>query len=122
MYYEMMTEPPTPGTPLESLMLMVWRGRQDIELQKTRAVVQATLAASSNAGEESNKNLRDSWQDLLDEMFPFQRGQRKGADQRAMEYLKQEVARGPLRVIPLQPVGKGRSKLRTQYQKRERRR
>jgi len=99
-------------------MLMVWRARQDIELQKTRAVVQSVLAAASDAGEESNKNLRDSWQDLLDEMFPFQKGKRRSADQRAMDYLKREVARGPLRVIPLQPVGRARSKLRTQYQRR----
>jgi len=117
MMFEMLTEPPAPGTPLESLMLLVWRARQDIELQKTRAIVQSTLAAASDA-DEGNKQLKEVWQDLLDEMFPFQRGSRKKGDQTAMDFLKREIAKGPLRVTPLQPVGKGRSKLRAQHDRR----
>ena len=121
MLYEMLSEPPAPGTPLESLMLLVWRTRQDVELQKTRAIVQAVLAAAADSGESANKQLKESWQDLLDEMFPFQKGSRKHADQTAMDFLKREVAKGPLRVLPLQPVGRARSKLRAQHEKRERR-
>jgi len=121
MYYEMLTEPPAPGTPLESLMLLVWRARQDIELQKTRAIVQSVIAAASE-GEEANKNLKEAWQDLLDEIYPFQKGHRKSADSAAMEFLRREVARGPMKVFPLQPVGRVKSKMRTQYQKREKRR
>lgn len=113
-----MTEPPAPGTPLESLMILVWRARQDIELQKTRSMVQAVLAAASEA-EEANNQLKESWQDFLDGLYPYQRGSRKRADDAAMEYLKREVAKGPLTVTPLQPIGRTRSKLKTQYYKRE---
>lgn len=122
MVYETMTEPPAPGTPLESLMLMVWRMRQDIEMQKTRSVVNAVIAAASAQGENAesaNKTLADSWQDLLDEMYPYQKGQRVKTDQAAIEFLKREAARGPLKVTPLQPVGKARSKLKTRYLQRQ---
>lgn len=121
MMYETMTEPPAPGTPLESLMLMVWRMRQDIEMQKTRAVVNAVIAASSagEAAEGANKTLNESWQDFLDDMYPFQKGQRNKTDKAAIDFLKREVAKGPLKVVPLQPIGKARSKLKTRYLRRE---
>jgi len=100
-------------------MLLVWRMRQDIEFQKTRAIVQAVIAAASENSDKSDKQLQDTWQDLLDDMYPFQRGQRKRADQSAMDVLKREVARGPLRVKPLQPVGRVQSKMKTQYLRRQ---
>jgi hypothetical protein len=111
-----MTEPPEPGSPLESLMLMVWRMRQDIELQKTRAVVQAVVAAAGE-GEEASKQLESAWNDFLDEHQPYKRGTQKRQDGGAMEYLMEEVKRGPLKVIPLQPVGQASSKLRKRHEK-----
>jgi len=98
-------------------MLLVWRMKQDIELQKTRSIVQAVVASASE-GEKANKQLQEAWQDLLDEMYPFQRGQRKRADQAAMDYLRKEVSRGPYRITPLQPVGKAQSRMRTRYMRR----
>jgi len=121
MLYEMMTEPPAPGTPLESVMLLVWRARQDIELQKTRAVVQAIMSAASDAVEEANKNFEKVWKDLLDEMYPFQKNSRHKGDTSAMAFLKREIAKGPLTVTPLQPVGRARSKLRERHERRKRR-
>jgi hypothetical protein len=121
MLYEMLDEPPAPGTPLESLMLMVWRARQDIELQKTRSIVGAIVASSAEGEniEKANKQMTDTWADLLDEMYPYQRNKREKEEQSAIKYLLQEVARGPLKVTPLQPVGQIRSKLRTKYMERE---
>jgi hypothetical protein len=86
-------------------------------MQKTRALVQATLAAAADS-EQGNKNLRESWQDYVDEMFPFQRGQRKRDDQAAIDYLKKMAAEGPLTVKPLQTLNKPKSKLKKQYIKR----
>lgn len=114
--YDLMAEPPKPGTPLESLMLLVWRMRQDIEVQKTKAIVQAIVAAASE-GEEANKTLMTAWDQYLDEVFPFKRGRRVKADQLAIEYLKREAARGPLHVVPLQPLTKAKSRLRARSRK-----
>ena len=94
-------------------MLLVWRMRTDIEVQKTKAIVQAVLAAASEGDVASaNKQVMTAWDQYLDEAYPFKRGSRINADQAAMEYLKKEAARGPLKVIPLQPLAKGRSKIR----------
>lgn len=104
-------------------MLMVWRARHDIEMQKTRSIVNAIIAAASSGenSEGANKTLSESWQDLMDEMYPYQKGQRQKTDQAAIEFLKREAERGPLKVIPLQPVGKARSKLKTRYLQRQER-
>lgn len=102
-------------------MLLVWRMRQDIEFQKTRVMVNATLASAAQGDmiESANKQLQEAWQDYLDEVYPYQKGQRVRTDQAAIEFLKQEVAKGPLTVTPLQPVGKATSKLKTRWYKRE---
>jgi hypothetical protein len=76
------------------------------------------VVSAASEGEKSNKQLQEAWQDLLDEMYPFQKGQRKKADQVAMDYLRKEVSRGPYRITPLQPVGKAQSRMRTKYMKR----
>ncbi len=102
-------------------MLLVWRMRQDIEFQKTRVTVNATLAAAAQGDQiaTANKELQEAWQDYLDEAYPYQKGQRVRTDQAAVDFLKQEVAKGPLTVTPLQPVGKAASKLKTRWYKRE---
>lgn len=112
MVYDMLAEPPAPGTPMESLMMMVWRMRQDVELNKTRAIIQALIAAASE-GEEGNKNMHAAWADYMEELFPFKRGVKKSADQAAIDFLKREVAKGPLRVTPLQPIGRAQSRMKT---------
>jgi hypothetical protein len=85
-------------------------------MQETRAVVQAVLAAASDESnaKEASEQLQSSWEAYLDELFPFQRGTRKRADEAAMEVFLKEVARGPLSVTPLTPLTKGKSKLRKQ--------
>ena len=108
----MMAEPPKPGTPLESLMLLVWRMRQDIEVQKTKAIVEAIVAAASE-DKDANKRLLEAWDQYLDEVYPFKRGRRVSADRAAIEYLKQDAARGPLKVVPLRPLTNAKSKIRS---------
>jgi hypothetical protein len=104
---------PEPGSPLESLILIVWRMRQDIKLQETRAMVTAIVAAGSDA-ENRDKVVQDAWQAYLDEYFPYKKNVIQNQDQRAIDYLKSEVKKGPLTVTPLQPLNKGTSKLRRQ--------
>lgn len=110
--YETLTGPPTPGTPMESLMLIVWRMRQDIRMNETRVIIQSILAAAPEAGEQAGKSMQEAWKDYTEEIFPFQRGQRRGADDAAITYLKREAARGPLKVTPLQGLSKGKSRLK----------
>lgn len=105
-------------------MLLVWRMRQDIEFYRTRVLVNAIIASAAQGEnvEAANKEVSEAWQDFIDEMYPFQKGQRVRTDQAAIEFLKQEVAKGPLKVTPLQPVGKAQSKLKTRYFKRQEKR
>lgn len=97
-------------------MLLVWRMRQDIEVQKTKAIVQAIVAAASD-GKDANDMLQTAWDQFLDEVYPFKRGRRIKADQAAIKYLEQEAARGPLQVIPLQQLSKGKSRIRARARK-----
>jgi len=116
--YDQMDKPPRPGSPLESLLLLVWQMRQTIRLQETRAIVQALLSAQS---EDSNvqKATKEAWEGYLDELFPYQRGQRKRQDRAAIDYLKNEAARGPLTVTPLVPLHKPRSRMRSRRTRHE---
>lgn len=111
MVYDMLAVPPAPGTPMESLMMMVWRMRQDVKHSETRAIIQALIATASE-GEGANKNMQNAWTEYTEELFPFKRGLKKRSDQAAIDYLKREVAKGPLRVVPLQPLGKARSRMK----------
>ena len=115
MLYDLLRVPPKPGTPLESLMLLVWQMRQTIRLQETRAIVQAIIAANSD-DQGIQKALKESWDTFTDELMPYQRGNRKRQDQTAIDFLKQEAKRGPLKVIPLVPLHKPRSKLRKRFE------
>jgi hypothetical protein len=114
--YDKLTVMPEPGSPLESLMLIVWRMRQDLRVQEVRAVTTAIVQASS---ENADKPIQEAWKAYIAEMFPFQRGLLKSQDQRAIEYLKSEVAKGPLTVTPLEKITRGKSKLRRQQIKTE---
>lgn len=102
---------------MESLILLVWRMRQDIILQNTRVVANSiiTSTATGENADSAYKELEQTWKDYLDCLFPYDRGALATQDQKAIAYLKQEVARGPLRIIPLQPLTKPRSKLTRQY-------
>ena len=99
-------------------MLLVWRLRQDIRQFETRALVHAILAAAPEADEKAHKNMVEAWKDYNEEMFPFQRGQRRTENNAAIEYLKKEVARGPLKVTPLQQLSStGQSRLKRRHSK-----
>ena len=99
-----MTEPPIPGTPMESLMLLVWRMRQDLRLQETRAIAHAIIVSANPERSDADKILSTVWDDYRNALLPYQVGMMKNQDQAAIEYLKKEVSRGPLKVVPLAPL------------------
>jgi hypothetical protein len=114
MLYEKMASPPEPGTPLESLMLLVWRARQDIELAKVRVLTESILAAplEGEALEKATKTVNKAWGEFVDELFPFRKGSRREGDTSAMKHFIREAAMGPLKVTPLVPLTRGKSQLK----------
>lgn len=101
-----MSEPPVPGTMVESLMLLVWKARQDIRALETKALINTVIIAAQEGTDARNKALKESWTDYLDALFPANKHKAKSQDQKAIDYMNQEIKRGPLRVIPLEPLTK----------------
>jgi len=97
---------PPPGSPLESLFLLVWRMRQDIKFYKHQAIVQT--AANPKDGESITK----AWARYTDAMFPYQHAELARADQAAMSSLTKVVEQGALTVRPTVTLVKSRFKRR----------
>ena len=83
-------------------MLLVWRMRQDREYNATRAIVQAAIDP------DQGKSTQDAWKEFSDSFYPYLKEQTKRGDKAAIDYLMKEVARGPLKIIPLVPLVKSR--------------
>lgn len=77
---------PPAGSLREALFLTVWSKRQQAELWKTKAL----LAAAS--GGESQKLFNE----YVDCVFPFAKGQRAEVDEKMKQMMKKEVDRGML--------------------------
>lgn len=100
--YDLMGELPPPGSPVESIMLLVWRMRQDCEYNSVRAVVQSAIDP------DQGKSTQDAWAEFSDSFYPYLKEHRRKGDKAAIDYLLKEVAKGPMRVIPLVPLVKSR--------------
>jgi hypothetical protein len=100
-------------------MLLVWQMRQEIEFYKVSAVMNTLVGAATDNVEDGNKTIKKAYEDLMDAFYPHQKGKRVKADQAALDVLRAEAARGPLKVTPLQSVSKVRSKLKTRYVARQ---
>lgn len=100
--YDMMVEPPPPGSPVESIILLVWRMRRDYEYNGVRAIVQAAV------NPDDGKSTQDAWAEYTNAMFPYLGEQKRRSDKAALDYLMKEVARGPLSIKPLVPLVKSR--------------
>lgn len=101
--YDMQHEPPPPGSPLESILILVWQMRQDIEYYATRALVQAAIDI-----EDGGKAADEAWKKYTDAFFPHVKGRRDMGDKAALAMLMREVKKGGLRVRPLQPLVKSK--------------
>lgn len=96
MLFDKVTRVPPPGDPMEIVFLIIWKMRQDIEFQKSRATLQALL---NQKGAES-KHIEDAFKDLRASFFPFEKNQRKQEVGNQRQVLMREIARGALAIIP----------------------
>ena len=72
--YDLQHEPPPPGSPLESVFILVWQMRQDIEYYAHRVLVQAAIEIK-----DGGKAAADAWQKYTDVFFPHVKGRRDAA-------------------------------------------
>lgn len=94
MLYDLSQAPPERGSLLESVFLVLSKRRMEAEVLRTRVLVEATLAPHL----EGKTKLPELFNDYVETMFPFFKGQ-KGATEKLMrEALKQWTSKGNLRV------------------------
>lgn len=79
------------------MFILLWKMRQDIEFQKTRATLQGLLGQK---GSES-KHIMEAFEDLKNAYFPFERNQKTAEETKLKEVMMREIARGPLSVTPM---------------------
>jgi len=95
--FELCRELPEQGTPTEIMFLLLWRMRQDIELAKQRAMIQALIGQEGAEQEKTSK----AFDDLREAFFPFDKKERGHEIKKAREYLLREISKGPLSVTPM---------------------
>lgn len=93
---------PDAGSPMEILMLVLWRMRQNIEFQKERAVLTALL---NQQGAEP-KNIEQAFKDLRAAFFPFEKTKREEEISTLKKAMEAELARGALSVKPMMDLTK----------------
>lgn len=96
MMFDKAVRVPPPGDPMETFHLLIWKMRQDIEFQKSRATLQALM---NQKGAES-KHIEEAFKDLRSAFFPFEKNQRKQEVGNLRQLMLREVARGALSVVP----------------------
>ena len=106
MMYEKATKLPHFSTPTGVMFLLVWKMRQSIEFQKSRALIQA-LMAQQGAQDDHIKKVFD---DLKEAFFPFDKNQREAELKKMRDVMNYWVNHGPVVVIP-QDDGKQQRKM-----------
>jgi len=107
--YENLRGLPPAGSPLEPLIILVWRMREDANFYQNRAVVQAMAA-----GEKDGDAVDKAWKKYVDAKFPYYAATLQKSDNAALAVLERERKRGPLVVtpqIPMTVTSKVRSRL-----------
>lgn len=112
MLYEKATKLPPFSTPTGIMFLLVWKMRQSIEFQKSRALVQA-LMSQHGAQDETIKKAFD---DLKEAFFPFDKNQREGELKKMRSAMEYWVKHGPV-VVEVQDDGKQSRKMATKLMK-----
>ena len=105
--YDALTAPPKPGTPLESVMILLWQMRQEAEYYLTRVIVQSSIDP------DQGKSTTEAWKEFTDHFYPYLAEEVKRGDKAALDVLWKEIRRGGLSVRPLEPLVKSKmAKLR----------
>jgi hypothetical protein len=92
MLYEKATKLPPFGTPTGILFLLVFKMRQSIEFQKSRALVQA-LMSQQGANDE---HIKKAFDDMKEAFFPFDRNQRTAEIKKMRDAMNYWVGQGPV--------------------------
>lgn len=104
--YEKATKLPPFSTPTGIMFLLVWKMRQTIEFQKSRALVQA-LMAQKDAQDEHIKKVFD---DLREAFFPYDKNQREAELKKMREAMNYWIKHGPV-VVEAQDMGQQSRKM-----------
>lgn len=100
--FDRMDRLPDAGSPMEILMLVLWRMRQNIDFQKNRALLTALL---NQQGAEP-KNIEAAFKDLRTAFFPFEKTERESEISTLKKAMERELARGALSVKPMMDLTK----------------
>ena len=100
--YDAMASPPRPGTPLESVMILLWQMRQEADYYLQRTIVQASIDP------DQGKSTTEAWKEFTDHFYPYLGPETRKSDQRALDVLMEEIKRGGLAVRPTAPQVKSR--------------
>jgi hypothetical protein len=112
MLYEKATKLPPFSTPTGVMFLLVWKMRQSIEFQKSRALIQA-LMSQQGAQDEHIKKVFD---DLKESFFPFDKNQRAAELKKMKDAMNYWVNHGPVVVVP-QDDGKSQRRMASKLAK-----
>lgn len=82
---------------METIFLLIWKMRQDIEFQKSRANLQALL----NQKGAEQKHIEDAFKDLRGAFFPFEKNQRRQEVAQQRQTLLRFVQQGPIEFTPM---------------------
>jgi hypothetical protein len=96
MLYDLASEPPRPGSLLESVFILLAKRRQEADYYQTKVLMMASLAPHM----EDNKGLQEALEQYRDAMFPFLEDEAKKTDRSSKEVLKQWT-RHALKIRPL---------------------
>lgn len=97
MLYDTAGGPPRPGSLLESVFILMSKRRQEAEYFKTKALIIASLASSS---EKAGKMLDDALDSFRHCLFPFLAEEKKKQDVDSKKLLKSWTSK-VLKVRPL---------------------
>ncbi len=92
MLYEKATKLPPFSTPTGIMFLLVFKMRQSIEFQKSRALVQA-LMSQQGANDE---HIKKAFDDLKEAFFPFDKNQRSAELKKMRDAVNYWVNQGPV--------------------------
>jgi hypothetical protein len=105
MLYDLASEPPQPGSLLESVLLLVAKRRQEAEYFSNKAIVSAIVAAATSEG----KVLEEALTFYKDSMFPFLEGEKERQDRDHKKVLEHWTGKRAFQVKPLWRATESRS-------------
>lgn len=92
MLYEKATKLPPFSTPTGIMFLLVFKMRQSIEFQKSRALIQALMSQQG----AQDEHIKKAFDDLKESFFPFEKNQRQSELKKMKDAMNYWVNQGPV--------------------------